>query len=221
MVLSNKQKWYYRSRYLTRKTHSEIHPGINLGSTTLWIAMYFRLSRFLLVKILFPGVFLLLPYPLLAESIFQSNRDYLELTKGLPIEFQYTRASEILDGAILLESVTFRSINPTLVDDNGDKWYERFDFVEKTYISESTAKKAFEEKISEFTNDKRMAAKCPFYSVREKTRVYILSVACNFNWDIDRIVKNMKASFISEDNELSVAIRCDSYGSCRIINNGN
>ncbi|WP_444997967.1 hypothetical protein [Aliikangiella sp. IMCC44359] len=137
------------------------------------------------------------------------------------MEFKFTRNSEVLDGTILRESLTFKSVKPAYVDNGGDKWYQRFYFREQTYVTENIAKKAFAEKIYKFTKGKHIATKCPYYSVREKEKIYSISATCNFRWKIGRLVRNLKNSFINNDNGLSVAIWCKSGGSCKVENSVN
>lgn len=173
---------------------------------------------FLHIKIFFLVIFTITSFAVLADK---NKANYLDLTSGLPMEFKFTQNSEVLDGATLQESITFKSVKPAYVDNNGDKWFQRFYFKEQIYITEKLAIKAFEEEINKFTKGKYIATKCPYYSVREGKKIYSISATCNFRWKINRLVSNLKNSFIENENKLSAAIWCKSGGFCKVASSVN
>jgi len=83
------------------------------------------------------------------------------------------------------------------------------------------AKKTFEEKINKFTKGKYIATKCPYYSVRDENKIYSISAPCNFRWKINRLVSNLKNSFIENENKLSAALWCKSGGFCKVASSVN
>ena len=183
--------------------------------------MELKFGVFLPLKVLLFSLIFFKSLILFADGLEQNNMDYLELAKGLPMEFEYTRNFEILDGAIIVEDLTFKSVKPSHIDDNGDKWFERFYFSTQKYVSEKLAKGAFDDSVIKYTKGEHIATKCPYYSIREKDIIYSIYATCGFNWKIDRLVKNLKRAFIKNENELSEAIRCKSGGHCWLIDNAN